>query len=311
MKKLLIIPAITLLLVSCGKTEEVKVQMENTPKIEAKNYYSSIVPITSIANSITWENKFESIIQAWTSPHSFDLKTKDLVKIKESDLVLITETTLDEVIHEISEKEVNVSKWIKLMLTNHHHDEHENHGEDSHLNEHSENELTQDPHFWLWTDEAIKTAENIKNELIILSPENKDLYGANFANFKNTLNTLHSDFLELNKDKEPQKFIILHEAYNYLFADLGIHEEDYLIVEDVPTVEANSKKLKELIDTIESKNIKYIYKEPQIESSTLDYLVDNYNIEVLILDPLWTSDSKNWYIENLQQNLNNLQKIYE
>jgi hypothetical protein len=36
-----------------------------------------------------------------------------------------------------------------------------------------------------------------------------------------------------------------------------------------------------------------------------------YNLEVHILDPLWQWVDKNSYFDNMEQNLNNLIKIYE
>jgi hypothetical protein len=34
-------------------------------------------------------------------------------------------------------------------------------------------------------------------------------------------------------------------------------------------------------------------------------------LNIFDLDPLWTDSGKNWYIENLKKNLENLEKIYE
>lgn len=312
MKKLFSLIVITLLLASCGNENS-----EKGVKSEAKNdviiteteikpeYFASIVPVASVANTIYWDNVFTSIIPAGTTPHGFDLKVREIVKIKESGLVLVTDTTIDKAVHGLSDKEFIPTTGIEFLMTDHHH-WHEEHHEGEHHEEHSEeSELTVDPHFWLWVDEVIVLAENIKNKLG--TPESE----TNFEEFKTGVESKISGFKAISENKEPGKFIILHEAYNYLFADLGIHGEDYLVIEDIPTVEANSQKLKSLIDTIEKDNIKYIFKEPQINSKTLDYLAENHNIEILVLDPLWNNPSKGGYIENLEKNLNNLKKVYE
>jgi hypothetical protein len=43
----------------------------------------------------------------------------------------------------------------------------------------------------------------------------------------------------------------------------------------------------------------------------LKKFANEYNLNILDLDPLWKDISKNWYIENLKKNLENLEKIYE
>ena len=73
----------------------------------------------------------------------------------------------------------------------------------------------------------------------------------------------------------------------------------------------NSNDMKELIDEIKHEWIKIAYKEPQLDSSNLTNVSKEYNLEILVLDPLWTDISINWYINNYKKNLKNLEKIYE
>jgi ABC-type Zn uptake system ZnuABC Zn-binding protein ZnuA len=48
----------------------------------------------------------------------------------------------------------------------------------------------------------------------------------------------------------------------------------------------NSSELKELIDEIKEEGITISFKEPQLDSSSLEYVSSEYNLEVLNLDPL-------------------------
>lgn len=310
MKKVLLSALAICVLSSCSTQEEVAKESKN---------FASIVPLASIWNFISQDSSFESIIKPGISPHSFDLKTKDALDISKSNLILITETSIDEQIHSINEeKNLDISSWIDKLAWWHHHDEHEHedenhedehHDEDWH-NEEEHNDIF-DPHFWLGIQNSKKIAENIEVFLSKQNPEKESEYKENLAKFNSEVDYLLSDFKTKSKWKEPDKFIILHNAYAYLFKDLGIHEDDFEVIEDIPTIEANTVKMKELVDKIQSENIKFIFKEPQISSSTLDYLQEKYNMEVLVLDPIGQSESKDWYIDNLTSNLNNLKKLYE
>jgi zinc transport system substrate-binding protein len=73
---------------------------------------------------------------------------------------------------------------------------------------------------WLSVNNAEIIADRVKEELIKLNPSKVDLYKANSAKFTQELETIKSGFADFKKGKTPQNYIVFHDAYNYLFADL-------------------------------------------------------------------------------------------
>ena len=69
--------------------------------------------------------------------------------------------------------------------------------------------------------------------------------------------------------------------------------------------------MKIIIDEINQRDVKTIFKEPQFESKLIETLTSDYQLELYILDPLWNSIEKNGYFDTIQSNLDNLKNIYE
>lgn len=277
---------------------------------------TSITPIASITNYIAWDfAEVSSIIPAWVSPHWYDLKPEQMVNISKSDLVIyLNFDEIDAFLNKIlkDKDKLIVSDWIDLYEWEEHNHEEDNHEEEN-PEEHSDEEEIHsvDPHIWTSSINAIVIAEKIKNKLIELDPENKIYFENNLISFKKELQTAKNNFLSNTKNKNQIKFIIFHDAYNYLFNDVNIDSNKKLVFQENILAWPSSSKMKELIDEIKLHWVKIAFREPQLNDSNLQKLSNDYNLEILILDPLWFDNSKNWYIQNYKNNLESLEKIYE
>lgn len=279
---------------------------------------TSIVPLASITNYIGWDFvEAISIVPTWVSPHGYDLKPEQMVDINKSDLVIYLNLDhIDGFLNKALEKKETliVSEWIELVeWIEHSHEGEENHEEEWHEeDEHHEDEAhSVDPHIWNGTKNAIIIAEKITKKLSEISPENKEYFENNLNNLKIELETVKNDFLTKINGKEQSEFIIFHDAYNYLFLDLWIDSSKKVVFQKTVLSDPNSAEMKELIDEIKLHWVKVAYKEPQLNDSNLQKLSNDYNLEVLVLDPLVSDSSKNGYIENFKNNLKSLEKIYE
>lgn len=144
MKKILLALAATLLLVSCGttnNTNEIPVQEETTQTEQTLKIVTSIVPLASITHYIGGEKvEVNNLVWAGVSPHAFDLKPQDLVNIEKSDLIV--SLGLDHIDGFLEKWEKNkdvihLSEGIKLIEGSDDHDhEHEDEDEHGHEDEH-------------------------------------------------------------------------------------------------------------------------------------------------------------------------------
>ena len=133
------------------------------------------------------------------------------------------EEWIDSVLNTVEGKDIKIveaSNGIKPISISEEDHEHEE-GDEDHGHEHGGN----DPHMWLSLSDATKQAENIKNSLVEMDPENKDYYESNYEklkqDFANLQNEYKSNFQEItNKD-----FVTGHAAFAYLCRDFGLTQK--------------------------------------------------------------------------------------
>ena len=348
MKKVLLILIASLLLTSCGQS---KVEIENNivvKEIEKKEekikVTSSIIPISSIINKIWWEYvEVNNIVPAWVSPHGFDLSVKQRQEIEDSKIVFLVwlehiDWFLEKAVNE--EKKVNLSKWISLLkATEHedhddhsedeHHDEHEEknhlhehdehwHEDDEHHEEHDEDEEHEDehwhqydPHIWLWKENIAIISETINKKLTELLPEQEDFFNKNKEELIKQVDELYLQFLNKTDWKTSTKFIVFHDAYNYLMESIWMDLENKVVFSENVLHESGTAHIAELIKEVEQKWIKNIFKEPQFSDWLVEKFSLEYNLEIWSLDPIWVDFSKDWYLKNIESNINNISKVYE
>lgn len=325
MKKIIFTLIFTLFLVSCTDNNNISTEKQSDKSLQV---VSSIVPFSSIAQYIWWDKvHVNSIIQPWISPHTFDLKPSDIKTLTNSDIIFSTWLELDSfILKEEYSKHIKLKDYVTLLEWHeHNHDEHEAH-EDEHHNEHEAHEdehhdehethedesIYFDPHLWLSLENWNKIAKAMKDNFIILDSENKDYYEQNYSDFLEKSKNIKDNHLEKIEWKTISHFVIFHEAYNYLFREFWIDDKYIVVLEETAWREPSVSDMKNILDTINSNNIKVLFKEPQFESKIIAMLQsDEYNLKIDILDPLWQWVDKNSYFDNIEQNLNNLIKIYE
>lgn len=366
MKKIIVLLSLVFMLVSCGKTAEVKDDSQIS-------VVTSIVPIAAITNTI-WGDLVSvvNLVSPGVSPHDFNPSPKDLIDVEKSDVIFYTglehiDGFFDSAV--ANKNAIVLSQGIELIkldnphLHDHsehewetheeheahwahededHEDEHEwetdeehaahaEHEDEDHKNEDHENEHEwetheehaahaeddkelnhdKDPHFWTSSIGAMKIAQKVRDELSAISPENKDLFYANYTKFEQELKMIDDNFAVEIKGRAANNFIIFHDAYGYLFAHLGIDKSRALLFQKNITGSQNPAELQEFIDAIEDKKISIFFREPQFRKSQLDNLTKQYNLTGMILDPLGANQESGGYLENYKNNLEALKATYK
>lgn len=128
--------------------------------------------------------------------HSYDPSTQDIISIKKADLFIYSGEHMEiwaKTIIESLPKTVqvlDVSKGIELSEINHDDDDgHEGH--EHHF----------DPHIWTSPLNAKKIVENIRDKMVEIDFENKDIYLNNASNYLNELELLDQEFLAVVNNK--------------------------------------------------------------------------------------------------------------
>lgn len=339
MKKVIVTLFALSVLASCGVKQkenvEDKTHTGSSALGEQIQVISTIVPLASLVETIGGEYiETSSLVPAGRSPHGFDLSPKQLVEIKNSDLVVSLglehiDGFLDKAIGD--KNNLVVSEGIELLESSgdHHHDhweeehndEHENEIHDDHLEDQHDDELeadhheeethSTDPHIWTSPENALLIADKIQKELALLDPDNIAVYEANYKKFLSDVSQLQAQFEQSIQGKTQKEFIVFHNAYNYLFDYLGVDQSKKLVFQENVMSEPNSAEFKELIDEITLHGVQDVFIEPQFVDSSLEKIAKKYTLNVSVLDPLGSDINSGGYLKNIASNIEKLQNIYE
>jgi zinc transport system substrate-binding protein len=184
-----------------------------------------------------------------------------------------------------------------------HEDEHEEeeHEEDNHEEEgHDHDHSGRDPHIWLSPKRVIKMVEVIRDELILLDPDNKEVYEKNAKSYIMELEGLDKELTEIFNGLDNKAFIMYHPSFGYFADDYGL---------EMHAIESEGKKatiqeLEEVIHIATDENIKYVFYQEEFDSSQAEIVAKEIEGETIKVAPL-SGD----YINNLKsiaEKMNNI-----
>lgn len=208
-------------------------------------------------------------------PHLYNASAGDVDKMSNADLVVYNGLHLEGKMGEIFEQleggdkiVVKISKGLSEseLVT------------DTETNSH-------DPHIWFNVKLWEKSAENLYQGLIELSPENKEIFKANYENYKKELDELH-DYVSEQVALVPEKSRILvtaHDAFAYFGDAYGF---EVLGLQGISTEsEAGTSDVTELANYIVEHNIKAIFVESSVPKKNIKALQEavaaqGFNVEI-------------------------------
>ncbi|PUB10625.1 substrate-binding protein of zinc uptake complex component A [Paenisporosarcina sp. OV554] len=168
-----------------------------------------------------------------------------------------------------------------------------------------------DPHVWLDPIRSVTVAENIKNVLVELDPDNKEEFEKNFNNLKNDLEELDTEFNNMVNGSKNNTFIVSHSAYGYWEGVYGLNKIG--ISGLYPTDEPSHKELIETISLVKENNLQYIYFEPNLTNKVAKAVKNETGAETLTLQNLESiskkdQDSNEDYFSIMRKNIESLKQ---
>jgi zinc transport system substrate-binding protein len=156
------------------------------------------------------------------------------------------------------------------------------------------------PHIWLSLKRAIIIVENISSHLSELDPANKSYYAENAAKYIEEIKAKDEEFSEGFNKKHDKKFVQFHEAWSYFAEDYQL--QIVATIEPSPGKEPMPKYLAEVEKIIMDNNIKVVFSEPQLNDRVVNFLAEELNIRVQILNPIGGSEELKEYLSLMQYN---------
>lgn len=180
---------------------------------------TSIKPLALIASDIAAEDaSVEYLVPNAGSIHHYSMRVSDRVKVDQADVILLVGAGLEPFVNKMQ----NLSAKVLILaeqegvvgLVG----EHDDHDETEHPTENHTDASNVDPHLWLGPRNAAIVATVLAKKLGELRPEQRQIYAQRAEAFSAQIEKNLQGFTA----EKPFTYFAYHNAFNYLFAALGL-----------------------------------------------------------------------------------------
>ncbi|MGC8925598.1 MAG: metal ABC transporter solute-binding protein, Zn/Mn family [Calditerrivibrio sp.] len=225
-----------------------------------------------------------SIIPEGANPHTYEPKINTLKNVSAASAYLSLEEVLDEI---WVKKILDVNPKIKIYRMDKGVEKLRMSDDDHHHGK----KLFHDPHIWLSLENMKIIAQNTKDILLSIDPANKTSYEKNYEQLVKEIDMLKNEVSSRLITKKNKSFLVFHPAWGYFARDFGLNQVSI----EFEGKEPSPKRLKEIISFAKSKNIKVIFVQPQISSTTVETLAKELGARIVKINPLeydWLKNMK-------------------
>ncbi len=137
------------------------------------------------------------------------------------------------------------------------------------------------PHYHLSYNNFPKIAEGVKDALIMVRPEKKDLFASNYDNLIKKFNEKRKVWDEKIKNISGCKLIQYHRMFNYVAKDLNC--KIIAEIEPKPGIPPTAKHIEEITNMVKSEKVYKIITDNYHESKSTKQLSETTKIPFVIL----------------------------
>ncbi|MET3507631.1 metal ABC transporter solute-binding protein, Zn/Mn family [Halalkalibacter oceani] len=320
--RFVLLSALFFLIVACSNNEneagdQEQGEEETDGATEALEIYTTIFPLEDFANKIGGEYvHVTNLVPVGADAHTFEPTARDMISVAEGDAFIYNGAGLEgfaaaliDTINGETVAIVEAAKNIDLIDTSdtepseeghaheegesHAHEEEHAHEEDAHAHEEEHahegedahgHSHDQDPHVWLDPILSISMAEEIKNALIELMPEQEETFSSNFAELKAELEALDAEFTAMVEQAEKDTFLVSHAGYGYWERRYGLTQVGISGIS--PTSEPSQRELQRIIEFAKENNLQHVMFEQNISTKVAEVVTNEVGAEPLYLHNL-------------------------
>lgn len=274
MKKLLIIFISIFALINTGCSNK---------KSDKITIISTSYPGYDFARAITKNNdniEVKMLLKPGSETHDFEPTPQDIINIKNSDLFIYvggdSDEWIDDILKDIDTKKTKIVKLMDLVDLVY---EEEVEGMESHDEEEEEEEY--DEHVWTSPNNAIQILEKLKDSIIKIDSDKKELYEENTKKYIDEIKNIDEEITNIVKNAKRNEVIFgdrfpiryFTDQYNlkYYAAFPGCSD----------ATEASSKTISFLIDKVNTDNIPVVFKIELSSGKIAKAIADETGAKVL------------------------------
>ncbi len=250
--------------------------------------YPVYYPLKHMAGDV---HQVDLLINAPMDPHHYELKPKDVSRLRQSDYVfmLALEGWERQIEGRIpKEKLIPLYKDMNLIKL----------------------KGQVDPHVWVSPKTYKVLVSNIHKKLVEIDPARESHYNAKFREYMSQLERLDSEYEKVLSACKVRVIVTTHLSTGYLARDYrlesaglrGTHAEE----------ELRPSELKKLIDIMKSRGVKTIFLEPGQNEGIAQRIANQVNAKVMRLNTSFFAEKPDDdYLSIARRNLDNLKKGLE
>ncbi len=264
------------------------------PRTDTKlRVLTTIAPLYSFTKNVAGDTAHvENLLPSGAGPHEYSFSPADVRKAAKADLLVKNGVNLESWMQKLTTaaEEVRASSGLEKG--------------DLYIVDTSEGVeiLGMDPHIWLSPKNAVLQVNNIKDALIMVDPDNSELYRRNAEGYIQRLNKLDREIRDEISSWKMRQFISFHSAFQYFAGDYGL--EQVAVIQQTPETEPSPRHIAHVIETVRSKGIPSIFTEPGTSHKIVTSLAEDLKLKVYSLDTLETGLlSGEWYEEKMRENM--------
>lgn len=214
-----------------------------------------------------------NITPAGAEPHEYAPTAREMVRIEDSQLLILNGGNLEAWAADITEnlrnKEVRVLSVGESLM-------------DQEMVE--EGESMRDPHVWLDPLLAKQEVRLIAQGLSQADPANANFYSSRGQQLEQELDALHGEYLAGLTNCAQKNIITAHAAFGYLVRAYGITQLSITGIS--PEEEPSVQKLAEIADFAREHQVRYIFFESLVSPKLSQTIAQEVGAQTLVLNPI-------------------------
>lgn len=259
--------------------------------VQASRIVVTIPPLLSaIKPLLTPEDQVTVLLTRGQSPHGFTMKPSHAMALQRADIIVSVGSGVDQwaqkTIHNVKQSHntavVNTIDLPGITLIE---GRHEEHGEEhDHAEHHDEDLMRINPHLWLDMGNIEKLVSAFGQALEQQNPTHASEIAKKTQSWLKKLDTTDHD---IKQELEPVKqvpYLVFHNAFVYFEKRYGLNNQGAL--HNSAEQRAGVKRLAEVDEMIQRKQVKCVFQEPQLSGKQLKGLIKGSSVRLGTLDPL-------------------------
>ena len=254
-------------------------------KNEKLTIITTSFPGYDFARAITKDNdnaEVKMLLKPGAEMHDFEPTPQDIKDIKNSDIFIYVGGDSDEWIEDVLDNiDTDKTKIVKLMDLVDTVPEDVIEGMEEHEEDEEEEEVEYDEHVWTSPINAITITNKLKDEVVKIDKDNKELYEKNASNYVNELTNIDNEIKDIVKngkrkeiifgDRFPLRYFVDSYGLSYYAAFPGCSEQ----------TEASAKTILFLINKVKEDKIPVVFHIELSKGKIANVIAKETGVKVL------------------------------